>query len=416
MASSSSSLSLVGSALVVVGTQWPSTPGRQSQGQGQARRGGVRAAAAGWRRTGGAGGAGRLVGGGEVAARAREVTARSASDAIDASTWPGVAVPAGGGFGDDDDAGRGRGGGGGDGAGGDGAAGAGGFGGDGRMLGFAEAAALAAQRGVDLPADVAAIAKSSGISLEWLQRYLDMQGLPMMGALVRGSRIVRDRMVADPKYLFKVFSEVAIDSGCATFAEVKKRGKDFWAEFELYASDLLVGIVMDVAIVTLLAPVAAASGSMGSAVVAGGQFAALLRYLNRLPSSFFEKAPVGRVFTATQRTSTIFVKGGQYAGLGLVAGFIGQGIANSAMMAKRQMAAEGESHIPVPDLGKTALLWGAFMGLSSNLRYQLVNGAERVLESRFPQVSYAGTIAVRFANNIYGGMQFVDWARMSGVQ
>lgn len=48
--------------------------------------------------------------------------------------------------------------------------------------------------------------------------------------------------------------QVVIDSCCATFAEVNKRGKDFWAEFELYAADLLVGIVVDIALVGMLAP------------------------------------------------------------------------------------------------------------------------------------------------------------------
>ena len=34
----------------------------------------------------------------------------------------------------------------------------------------------------------------------------------------------------------------------------KKRGKDFWAEFELYATDLLVGVVVDITLVEMLAP------------------------------------------------------------------------------------------------------------------------------------------------------------------
>lgn len=53
-----------------------------------------------------------------------------------------------------------------------------------------------------------------------------------------------------------VVLQVVIDSCCATFAEVNKRGKDFWAEFELYAADLLVGIVVDIALVGMLAPYA----------------------------------------------------------------------------------------------------------------------------------------------------------------
>lgn len=54
-------------------------------------------------------------------------------------------------------------------------------------------------------------------------------------------------------YQFHVV-QVVIDSCCATFAEVQKRGKDFWAEFELYAADLLVGVVVDIALVGMLAP------------------------------------------------------------------------------------------------------------------------------------------------------------------
>lgn len=34
---------------------------------------------------------------------------------------------------------------------------------------------------------------------------------------------------------------LALPSGCATVAELRKRGDDFWGEFEFYLSDLLVG-------------------------------------------------------------------------------------------------------------------------------------------------------------------------------
>lgn len=38
------------------------------------------------------------------------------------------------------------------------------------------------------------------------------------------------------------------------------------------------------------------------------------------------------------------------------------------------------------------------------------------LAKQVPPVAMAFTVGVRFANNVYGGMQFVDWARLSGVQ
>ena len=39
-------------------------------------------------------------------------------------------------------------------------------------------------------------------------------------------------------------------------AEVRKRGPDFWDEFEFYLSDLVVGCVLDVVLVSLMAPTA----------------------------------------------------------------------------------------------------------------------------------------------------------------
>lgn len=46
-------------------------------------------------------------------------------------------------------------------------------------------------------------------------------------------------------------------AACATVAEVRKRGADFWDEFEFYLSDLVVGCVLDVVLVGLMAPAAA---------------------------------------------------------------------------------------------------------------------------------------------------------------
>ena len=73
---------------------------------------------------------------------------------------------------------------------------------------------------------------------------------------------------------------MVIDSCCATFAEVQKRGKDFWAEFELYAADLLVGIVVDIALVGMLAPYA----RIGKPSVSKGLFGKIQHSCASLPS------------------------------------------------------------------------------------------------------------------------------------
>ena len=115
---------------------------------------------------------------------------------------------------------------------------------------------------------------------------------------------LRDRMLADDRFMFKARPtaprpaptplrqeprlpvrmqlgvEIAIDAGCATFAEVRalpaprgwdrhpaleaastrvapcqvrKRADEFWAEFEFYLSDLIVGVALDAALVSMMA-------------------------------------------------------------------------------------------------------------------------------------------------------------------
>ena len=75
---------------------------------------------------------------------------------------------------------------------------------------------------------------------------------------------------------------MVIDTCCATFAEVQKRGKDFWAEFELYAADVLVGVVVDIALVGMLAPYA----RIGKRSVSSGFLGRLQLATASLPSRY----------------------------------------------------------------------------------------------------------------------------------
>lgn len=272
-------------------------------------------------------------------------------------------------------------------------------------------------RGASLPPDMLEAAKTTGLRELILARYLDLQGsVGPLGFLMRHCSMLRNRMLADPSFLFKVGTEVVIDSCCATFAEVKQRGKDFWAEFELYAADLLVGIVVDIALVGMLAPYA----RIGKRSISSGFLGRVQNVCGALPSSVFEAERPGIKFSSQQRIATYFYKGVLYGSVGFGCGLIGQGIANMIMTAKRSIK-KSEEDIPVPPLVKSAALWGVFLAVSSNTRYQIINGLECLVEAsplakQIPPVAMAFTVGVRFANNIYGGMQFVDWAKWSGVQ
>lgn len=286
------------------------------------------------------------------------------------------------------------------------------------LLNWEQVARELEARGVVLPADMAEAARTIGIRKLLLERYIELQAGPL-GAFVRSNGMLRNRLLADPTFLFKVFTEIAIDSGCATFAEVQKRGKDFWNEFELYLSDLGVGIVMDFALVGMLAPYV----TFGRAATGVGSRARLSRAIQALPSSIFEAARPGRSFSVEQRVAAFLYKAVQYGVTGFGCGVVGQGIASSIMTLKRKYKKAGshEEEVAVPPIFKSAALWGVFMAVSSNTRYQIINGLERVVEGsaisrRVPPIALAFTVGIRFANNIYGGMQFVDWARLAGVQ
>jgi len=76
--------------------------------------------------------------------------------------------------------------------------------------------------------------------------------------------------------------QIVIDTCCATFAEVQKRGKDFWSEFELYLADLLVGLVVNVALVGMLAPYA----RIGKPSISSGFLGRMQKGYAALPSRF----------------------------------------------------------------------------------------------------------------------------------
>ncbi|XP_023527108.1 protein RETICULATA, chloroplastic-like [Cucurbita pepo subsp. pepo] len=287
----------------------------------------------------------------------------------------------------------------------------------GPIMKFDEVMKEVESRGVSLPSDMLEAAKGEGIRKLLLLRYLEMQGLGWpLGFLMKSCAMLRNRMLADPSFFFKVGVELVIDSCCATLAEVQKRGKDFWTEFELYLADILVGVGVNFALVALLAPYA----RFGQPSVSKGFLGRTLHACEALPSSVFEAERPGCRFSVQQRILTFFYKGLMYGAIGFGCGIIGQGLANLIMISKRSIK-KSEDEVPVPPLLKSAALWGVFLAVSSNTRYQIINGLERVVESSalakyIPTVALAFTVGIRFGNNVYAGMQFIDWARWSGVQ
>lgn len=81
------------------------------------------------------------------------------------------------------------------------------------------------------------------------------------------------------------------------------------------------------------------------------------------------------------------------------------------------MDPEFESPNKAPPTMLNALTWAIHMGLSSNLRYQTLNGMEFVLGKRLPEAGFkAAVVVLRGLNNVLGGVSFVWLARMTGSQ
>ncbi|RWW46158.1 hypothetical protein BHE74_00047935 [Ensete ventricosum] len=280
------------------------------------------------------------------------------------------------------------------------------------------------------------------------------------GPVMKFEEVIRETEALEISTFSSLFgsAQIVIDSCCATFAEVQKRGKDFWAEFELYAADLLVGIVVDIALVGLLAPYVRIGRPSVSAST--GFWGSLKRGFEALPSSSLFLFLTVFLKPKDQAANLLFSNGLGHTFTSISFGtdeYLVVSCFSEFLFFMSRSVRKSDEDIPVPPLVKSAVLWGmrinakhdsldksllyvefattscclipdesacnsgVFLAVSSNTRYQIVNGLERVVEAspfakRIPPIAMAFTVGVRFANNIYGGMQFVDWARWSGVQ
>jgi hypothetical protein len=66
---------------------------------------------------------------------------------------------------------------------------------------------------------------------------------------------------------------------------------------------------------------------------------------------------------------------------------------------RRQIHGESEHDVAVPPLVKTALVWGLFMGVSSNLRYQV--GRAATTQAQLQQPQQIAAVFCRATNAFY---------------
>lgn len=250
-----------------------------------------------------------------------------------------------------------------------------------------------------------------GVLMRWKE---SVRGGGLMSLLMNWGEF-RRRMLADERFFFKLMSQIVIGNGTSLMGEIQVRGKDIADEAEYVAADLIVGTVVEAAFVWILAPMIRKAPRGG----VGGGKRVVEKFLNSLPANAFEVAAKGKSFSIAQRIASFFYAGAQYAAVGLGAGVVGMGITYALIESRKALDKSFEPKRPMPDLWGSSVGWAAFMAISSNTRFQIVEGLEtalaRSLAGKADMALKASIIALRFGNNYWGGVQFVQFFRYLGL-
>ncbi|XP_022721874.1 protein RETICULATA-RELATED 3, chloroplastic-like [Durio zibethinus] len=225
------------------------------------------------------------------------------------------------------------------------------------------------------------------------------QGFGILGLFLSGWR---DRVAADPQFLFKVLMEELVGVTACVLGDMASRPNFGLNELDFVFSTLIVGSILNFTLMYLLAPTASASSSSLPAILA-----------NCPQSHMFEPG----AYTLVNRFGTFVFKGAVFAAVGFAAGLVGTAISNGLIKMRKKMDPSFETPNKPPPTLLNALTWATHMGFSSNLRYQTLNGIEFLLAKGVPPLVFKSSVVVlRCLNNVLGGMSFVILARMTGSQ
>ncbi|KAK9809718.1 hypothetical protein WJX73_009349 [Symbiochloris irregularis] len=220
----------------------------------------------------------------------------------------------------------------------------------------------------------------------------------------------QERVDADPSFRDKVLIEQIIGVAASVIGDMSSRPHWGLHELDFVFSTLVVGSILNFSLMYFLAP------TTGGAAAGG--------LLQRLFSDLYLRrwgAPGGHLFepgfAVSKRLLNFGYKGMVFGTIGLGAGVVGTSMSNSLLKLRKKMDPGFESPNKPPDVALNAATWALHMGVSSNLRYQILNGLDMVLSKQLGPTGFrVVTSIMRTANNAVGGISFVTLARLTGVQ
>ncbi|KAL5839805.1 hypothetical protein ACOSQ4_012413 [Xanthoceras sorbifolium] len=173
-------------------------------------------------------------------------------------------------------------------------------------------------------------------------------------------------------------------------------------ELDFVFSTLVVGSIMNFTLMYLLAPTIVASSKT------------LPGIFSSCPTSHMSEPGA---YSFMNRFGTFVFKGVVFASVGFAAGLVGTAISNGLIKLRKKMDPSFETPNKAPRTVLNALTWALHMGISSNFRYQTLNGVEFLLAKTVPEIVFKSSVVVlRCLNNVLGGMSFVMLARLTGSQ
>ncbi|KAK3212841.1 hypothetical protein Dsin_017547 [Dipteronia sinensis] len=225
------------------------------------------------------------------------------------------------------------------------------------------------------------------------------QGVGALGLLASGWR---SRVAADSQFPFKVLMEQLVGVTACVLGDMASRPNFGLNELDFVFSTLVVGSILNFTLMYLLAPTMASSSQT------------LPGIFSKCPTShMFQPGP----YSFINRLGTFVFKGVVFASVGFAAGLVGTSISNGLIKLRKKMDPTFETPNKAPPPILNSLTWALHMGISSNLRYQTLNGVEFMLAKTVPELVFKSSVVVlRCFNNVLGGMSFVILARMTGAQ
>ncbi|KAI3514971.1 hypothetical protein L1887_13719 [Cichorium endivia] len=212
----------------------------------------------------------------------------------------------------------------------------------------------------------------------------------------------RSRVAADPQFPFKLLMEELVGVSAAVLGDMATRPNFGLNELDFVFSTLVVGSILNFTLMYLLAPTMTSSSIPLPSIFA-----------NSPTSHMFEPGS----YTIMNRLGTLVYKGTLFAAVGLAAGLVGTALSNGLIKMRKKMDPNFESPNKPPPMFLNGITWAVHMGVSSNLRYQTLNGIEFLLQKALPSVFFrTSVVGLRLVNNVLGGMTFVMLARATGSQ